>query len=116
MKRKLTGNAQALRKNMTDEERRLWYCFFKRLSVTVNRQKVIGRYIVDFYCAEAKLVIEIDGSQHYNEEEKRKDEIRTKYLNGLGLIVLRYSNLEINRDFESVCQDILKYINCNYVL
>ena len=62
---RLTGNAQKLRREMTEEERHLWYDFLKELPVTVNRQKVIGRYIVDFYCAEAKLVSEIDGTQHY---------------------------------------------------
>ena len=61
---RLTGNAQKLRREMTEEERHLWYDFLKGLPVTVNRQKVIGRYIVYFYCAEAKLVIEIDGTQH----------------------------------------------------
>ena len=73
----------------------------------VHRQKVIGNYIVDFYIAEAKPVIELDGSQHYEESGKQSDSIRDACLNSLGLTVLRYSNADINQRFESVCQDIL---------
>ena len=106
----LTDNAKKLRKNMTKEERHLWYDFFKTLNLTVNRQKVIGNYIVDFYIAQAKLVIEIDGSQHYTDENKYADVKRDNYIAGLGLRVLRYSNIEINRNFESVCADIFNAI------
>jgi len=106
----LTDNAKKLRKNMTKEERHLWYDFFKTLNLTVNRQKVIGNYIVDFYIAQAKLVIEIDGSQHYTDENKYADVKRDNYMADLGLRVLRYSNLEINRNFESVCTDIFNAI------
>lgn len=70
---KLTANAQELRKNMTKEERHLWYNFLKELPITINRQKVIGNYIVDFYCADAKVVIELDGSQHFEEHGKEYD-------------------------------------------
>ena len=73
---RLTGNAKALRKNMTKEERHLWYDFLKTLPFTINRQKVIGMYIVDFYCAEAKLVIELDGSQHYSDGGQQTDKKR----------------------------------------
>ena len=104
---RLTGNAQKLRREMTKEERHLWYDFLKELPVTVNRQKVIGRYIVDFYCAEAKLVIEIDGTQHYGQEGKEADSERDAYLNDLGLHVLRYSNREVNHSFAAVCADIM---------
>ena len=104
--KKLTKNSQALRKNMTKEERKLWYEFLKELPITVHRQKVIDSYIVDFYCASAKLVIEIDGTQHYLDDGKAKDEIRDNYLHSIDLTVLRYSNDEINNSFESVCQDI----------
>ena len=107
---KLTGNAKALRKNMTKEERHLWYDFLKTLPVTVNRQKVIGRYIVDFYIASSKLVIELDGSQHYEDENAKNDAQRDGYLNSLGIKVLRYSNLDINLNFDSVCMDILNNI------
>ncbi len=103
---KLTKNSQALRKNMTKEERKLWYEFLKELPVTFHRQKVINNYIVDFYCASANLVIEIDGTQHYLDEGKAKDETRDNYLLSIGLTVLRYSNDDVNNSFESVCQDI----------
>ncbi len=104
---KLTGNAKALRKNMTKEERHLWYDFLKSLPVTFNRQKVIGKYIVDFYCASKKIVIELDGSQHYEEKGIMEDKERDEFLNSLGLKVLRYSNFDINKNFDVVCQDIL---------
>lgn len=104
--KRLTKNSQTLRKNMPKEERHLWYDFLKELPVTVHRQKVINNYIVDFYCASAKLVVEIDGSQHYFDEGKDKDLKRDEFLNSLGLTVLRYSNDDINNSFESVCQDI----------
>lgn len=103
---KLAANARALRRNMTKEERHLWYDFLKSLPVMVHRQKVIGNYIVDFYIADAKIVIELDGSQHYEIEGKRADEVRDAYLNSLGLTVLRYSNADVNQRFLSVCQDI----------
>ncbi len=107
---KLTQNAKLLRKSMTKEERKLWYEFLKDLPLTVNRQKVIGNYIVDFYCASAKLVIELDGSQHYEEYGKETDRIRDEYLSSLGLTVLRYSNAEINNEFRAVCEDIFKWL------
>ena len=105
---KLKRNAQKLRREMTKEERRLWYDFLKRLPVTVNRQKVIGRYIVDFYCASAKLVIELDGSQHYEEGGAASDRERDLALNGLGFSVVRYTNDDINRNFGGVCADLLR--------
>ena len=103
---RLTKNSQTLRKNMTKEERHLWYDFLKELPVNFNRQKVINNYIVDFYCASAKIVIELDGSQHYYDEGKEKDSKRDEFLSSLGLTVLRYSNDDVNNSFESVCQDI----------
>ena len=111
----LTKIARTLRKNMTKEERHLWYDFFKNLSVTVNRQKVIGRYIVDFYIASAKTAVELDGSQHYDDIGRKNDEIRDNYLNTLGIKVLRYSNADINQRFDSVCSDILNNINTSSV-
>ena len=107
----LTQIAKALRKSMKKEERHLWYDFLKDLPDTVNRQKVIGNYVVDFYCASAKIVIELDGSQHYSIEGREKDQERETYLNGLGISVLRYSNLDIHRNFEGVCTDILHHIH-----
>ena len=106
----LTGNAQNLRKSMTKEERHLWYDFLKKLPVTIHRQKKIGRYIVDFYCAKAKLIIELDGSQHYETAGQAADQARDADLQKLGLTVLRYSNTDINRSFDVVCQDILQHI------
>lgn len=103
---RLATNAKALRKAMTKEERHLWYDLLKSLPVMVHRQKVIGNYIVDFYIASANLVIELDGSQHYEAEEKRADEERDAYLSSLGLTVLRYSNSDINYSFQAVCEDI----------
>lgn len=103
---KLTDNARSLRRNMTKEERHLWYDFLKTLPVTVHRQKIIGPYIVDFYIADAKIVIELDGSQHYENEGIRKDAERDAFLRSQEMIVLRYSNSDINYNFWGVCQDI----------
>ena len=108
---KLTANAQELRKNMTKEERHLWYNFLKELPITINRQKVIGNYIVDFYCAEAKIIIELDGSQHFEEQGKEYDAKRDEFLNSLGLTVLRYSNYDVNTNFYGVCTDIMRHLN-----
>ena len=107
---KLSNNAKALRRNMTKEERHLWYDCLKGLPVMVHRQKVIGNYIVDFYIAEAKLVIELDGSQHYDDTGKQADAVRDAYLNSLGITVLRYSNADINQRFRGVCENILLYL------
>ena len=104
---KLRKNAQSLRRNMTKEERRLWFDFLKQLPVTINRQKVIDRYVVDFYCASRKLVIELDGSQHYENEGADADRERDHALNRLGITVVRYSNEEVNKNFDSVCADLL---------
>ena len=102
----LKRNAQKLRREMTKEERRLWHDFLKSLPVTVNRQKVIGRYIVDFYCASNKLVIELDGSQHYEDKGASSDQERDLALNRLGITVVRYSNADVKRNFSGVCADI----------
>ena len=107
---KLTRNAQELRKGMTKEERHLWYDFLKTLPVTFNRQKVIGHYIADFYCAEKKLIIELDGSQHYMDEGQQADVVRDAYFVSLGLTVLRYSNRQIHTEFDRVCTDVLRHL------
>ena len=96
---------------MTKEERRLWYDFLRDLPLMVHRQRVIDRYIVDFYIASAALVIELDGSQHYMDPGKEADRIRDARLASLGLRVLRYSNADVNHNFQGVCQDILNHIN-----
>ena len=106
----LTEFSQKLRREMTKEEKHLWYDFLKDLPVQFYRQKVLGSYIVDFYSADAKLVIELDGSQHYTEEGFDKDIVRDEYLSSLGLTVLRYSNLEIHKKFKEVCEDIFYHV------
>ena len=95
---------------MTKEERHLWYDFLKSLPVTVNRQKVIGKYIADFYCASEKLIIEIDGTQHFEKSGMEHDQTRDAFFSGLGISVLRYSNADINDHFNSVCEDILRHM------
>ena len=108
---KLTSNAKNLRKTMTKEERHLWYDCLKQLPVTVHRQKVLGNYIVDFYIASGKIVIELDGSQHYQEEHRQRDLQRDINLRENGCIVLRYSNEDINQRFDYVCEDVWNHIN-----
>ncbi len=108
----LTKFSQKLRKDMTKEEKHLWYDFLCNLPVKFRRQKTIKKYIVDFYCYSAQLIIELDGSQHYeNETQKRKDIERDNYLNELGFTVLRYSNYEIQTNFRGVCEDIYNHLN-----
>lgn len=108
--KKLVANSRSLRKNMTDEEKHLWYDFLKRLPVTVNRQKNIGNYIVDFFIASKRIVIEIDGAQHLVQENKEADIKRDADLRALGVTVLRYSNVDINGNFNTVCEDILSHL------
>ena len=109
---KLRPYAQKLRREMTKEERHLWYDFLRSLPVTFHRQKVIGSYIVDFYCADAKLVIELDGSQHYEWESVRDHDVeRTSYLNQQGIEVIRFQNGDVNRYFEGVCIEIDRAVN-----
>ena len=102
----LLDRAKNLRKNMTPQERRLWYQFLRTYPVKIYKQRIIGSYIVDFYCASAKLVIEIDGSQHFEEQGLAYDAERTSYLESLGLAVIRYSNADINCCFQRVCDSI----------
>ncbi len=95
-----------LRKNATPEENKLWYEFLRTYPVRFNRQRIVGNYILDFYCAKAKIAIELDGSQHYEEKGKNRDEQRTAYLESLGLKVLRFTNIDINQNFYAVCSVI----------
>ena len=106
--------AQSLRKNMTPEEKHLWYDFFKKLPVAVKRQKTIKNYIVDFYIPEAKVVVEIDGSQHYEPDYRQKDNERDNELKKMGIMVLRYTNFDIQKRFEGVASDILKHIGLEF--
>ena len=102
----LVGNARQLRKNMTAEERTLWYQYLRTYPVKFYRQRPMGHYIVDFYCAKAGLVVELDGSQHYDEAGLAYDRARTAYLKGLGLKVLRVPNNEIWKNQRGVCEAI----------
>lgn len=98
--------AKNLRRNMTKHERKLWYDFLSNYPVRFQRQKTIGNYIVDFYCAKAALIIEVDGGGHYTDEGIAGDEKRTKSLESMGLNILRITNLEISSNFSGVCQMI----------
>lgn len=102
----LTGNARNLRKEMTKEERHLWYDFLREYPVRFLRQKVIDNYIVDFYCSKARLIIELDGSQHYEEKGKIRDRIRTENVENRDLIVIRIPNNEVMKNFSGVCEFI----------
>ncbi|MGN0531254.1 MAG: endonuclease domain-containing protein [Eubacterium sp.] len=106
----LVHNARELRKNMTKEERHLWYDFLREYPIRFNRQKVLGNYIVDFYCAKARIVIELDGSQHYEDKEIEYDTKRSKYLEQYGLTIIRIPNNEINNNFDGVCEYLDNYI------
>ena len=98
--------AKNLRNNLTKEERKLWYDFLRNYPVRFQRQKVLGRYIVDFYCAQGKLVIELDGSQHYEPSQQSYDGNRTAFLKEYGLTVIRIPNNEIAKNFMGVCEYI----------
>ena len=98
--------AKTLRKNMTPWERKLWYDFLRDYPVRFQRQKAIGNYIADFYCARARLVIELDGGGHYTAEQAGKDEMCTKDLESMNLTVVRICNLDIDRNFSGVCEYI----------
>ena len=102
--KQLVPFAKQLRKDMTKEDRHLWYDFLRSYPVRFSRQKVLGKYIADFYCAQARLVIELDGSQHY--EEVERDAQRTAFLEGYGLKVIRIPNNEVNGNFRGVCEQI----------
>lgn len=109
----LKENARSLRKNMTDQERRLWFCFLRKYPVKFVRQRPIGCYIADFYCSDAKLIIELDGSQHYSEEGIIHDENRTYVINKLGVQVIRFSNYDVDTNFDGVCFEIDRFIKEN---
>ena len=104
----LKSFSRQLRKSATKEESLLWYNFLSKYPLRFRRQYVIGTYIVDFYCHKAKLAIELDGSQHFDPEEAQKDQIRTEYLKTQGVSVLRFTNLDIQRNFRIVCEQIHK--------
>ena len=103
---KLTSNAKTLRKNMTKEERRLWYDFLRSYPVRFLRQKVVDDFVVDFYCHEARLIIELDGSGHYEPKALLRDKIRTEKIESRNLKVVRIPNNEVNNNFSGVCEYI----------
>ena len=103
---KLTLRAQTLRKNMTKEERRLWYEYLRQYTHQFRRQVTFGHYILDFYCAAAKLAIELDGSQHYETDGQQYDEKRDAWLESQGIQVLRFSNTDVLQNLDGVCQVI----------
>ena len=104
--KQLVPLAKQLRKEMTKEERHLWYDFLRTHPVRFSRQKVLGKYIADFYSAEAKIVIELDGSQHYEDSNVVKDAERSAFLEGYGLTIIRIPNNEITHNFRGVCEYI----------
>ena len=108
----IVPTARMLRKNMTKEEKHLWYDFLRTHPARFSRQKVLGKYIADFYSAQAKLVIELDGSGHYTEEGKEHDRERTEFLEEYGISVIRFSNTEIHENFRGVCEYIDYFVAC----
>ena len=102
----LIENARELRKSMTKEEKHLWYDFLKNYPVRFTRQKVINKYIADFYCAKAKLIVELDGAQHYEEKAIEYDNQRTEFLNSYGIEVVRFLNKDVMMKFETICEAI----------
>lgn len=98
--------AKILRKHATPQENHLWYDFLSKYEIRFQRQKAIDNFIADFYCHKAKLIIEIDGSQHFTEQGRKKDDFRTEILNGYDLKIIRFSNRQINNNFRGVCEYI----------
>ena len=107
----LTKRSVRLRRNMTRQEKHIWYDYLRKLPFTINRQMIIGSYIVDFYCAKAGIVIEIDGVQHYWKKQYLYDKKRTEKLESYGLQVIRFTNKEIDTKFESICIFMDKIFN-----
>ena len=110
----LVKNAQALRKNMTPEEKHLWYDFLKLLPMTVKRQYVVGNYILDFFIPSVNIAIELDGSQHFDPKAREADEVRDSSLSSVGIKVIRYTNGDVNRNFDGVVTDIMRMIGVKF--
>ena len=106
----LLENAKSLRKNMTRQEKHLWYDFLCNYPIKIYRQRIINGFIADFYCHKARLVIEIDGSQHYTPDGKDYDDFRTEILNQQGLCVIRFTNADVDKNFDGVCYAVDKVI------
>ena len=103
---KMLGIARALRRNLTPQEHRLWYVFLRDYPVKIYKQRIIESFVVDFYCARARLVIELDGSQHYTEQGRAYDAERSAVLEQYGLLVLRFANNDVDNHFDAVCAQI----------
>ena len=114
--RKLKGLSRALRKDATEQENKLWYQFLRTYPIRFQRQKAIGAYIADFYCAKAGLVIELDGGGHYTDEQSQKDALRTAALEQMGLLVLRIPNTDVDRRFGDVCDAIHRVVQERFSL
>jgi very-short-patch-repair endonuclease len=108
----MLDQAKTLRKNMTEQEKKLWYQYLRHYPVRFYKQRILLSFIVDFYCSEAKLVIEVDGAQHYTDQGKAYDEERTFMLEQFGLKIIRFSNYEVDHSFEAVCRTIDYEIKC----
>ena len=108
--RNLTAFAKQLRRNMTKEERHLWYDFLRYCTPKFRRQEIIGNYIADFYCHQARLAIELDGSQHLRPINSAYDSERTNYFRSLNIDVIRYYNTDIQSNFNGVCEHILNVL------
>lgn len=103
--------AKKLRRAMTKQEKHLWYVFLQKHRCKWYKQKPIGKYIADFYCGHVKLIVELDGSQHYEDKHAKYDERRTAYFNDLGITVIRFPNNAIDKNFNSVCDEIEKVVS-----
>ena len=103
---KMLGTARALRRNLTPQEHRLWYVFLRDYPIKIYKQRIIESFVVDFYCAQSRLVIELDGSQHYTEQGKAYDAERSAVLEQYGLLVLRFANNDVDNHFDAVCAQI----------
>ncbi len=107
----LKDKARELRNNATSQEKQLYYQYLRSFKFRIHRQKIIGNYIVDFYCHRAKLVIEIDGGQHYQDKNAIQDNVRTRFLERQGLFVLRFTNWEVDHQFAQVCERIEEVVD-----
>jgi len=107
----LTQRARELRKNATKQENRLWYEYLRTFHPRFTRQRIVGSYILDFYCGTAKLAVELDGSGHYEPEAIEYDKTRTRFLESLGIHVMRFTNTDVDRSFEGVCNTIANQVN-----
>ncbi|MBR5225716.1 MAG: endonuclease domain-containing protein [Clostridia bacterium] len=109
--RKMIPRAKELRKTMTPQETKLWYGFLKNYPVRFQRQKTISSFIADFYCFKAKLIVEVDGAQHYTAQGKAYDLERSAILDRYGLMVIRFTNQEVEEHFQSVCTRIARTVS-----